>query len=1531
MCMDGYSRSTPSLLPLLCLILLLAPCRLTAMPVPATFCAVPAVPGTGVKPNLLLMLDNSASMYDPAYSDPAAYCVDDSFGLDAGNNAPDPYRSYPGYFNQDTVYLYDTANDWFVQTSTTLPAGCNAADTSYLCVDMAGVSPSSSRTVDRFIASGRFLNWLTMSKLDVEKRVLTGGKYSYFDPSTSQAGLMVPETRGCLGRRFVKITRDAPNVTFGVRGPIVTEDDYRNKANQAGQTRIEIYDRPYQKQACLDAINDWQQTGAQSKLLNDATQCLGGGAPLIETLDDGSTVVSRGKVNLDILYNCYLNPDNALGDDPELNVYTDCQMRIDAKYSSDPNSLPLNAGEDVCGMGLSHDLQIHDGVADTSGYIGGCYFSWYDAWDDTCAKWEAEDFCRQMKNRQLTDPTPTALTPGTMATLPGFIQDAGIYGAKEVSGTFRARLRLDAPPTGLLQEYVNYFNLGAMVFSDDGAGAECKHENTNLSEGGILPGEIACAKRCVNDPDGQMCHFDWDCATQCREITPTDGGRIIAAVGAPLGDHLSGLVAAIDGISATSWAPLAEAFYTAIGYFGNRTSTLPGSLWPQASGWGLPSSSFSCQRNNILLVTDGVSTADRHPDVGTLLTAFLGQLPSGMTTGVKPGDPVATPAFQGSYNLDDLAWLARNRALADFGPIRSTRDYLSTYVIYTGSPCGSYNVDGTCQTLDEGAPEKLMQLTAAKGGGVLVKARLAADLENAFQEMLMQIAAGSGSDPSLLATGNGNGAIFLQPQYYPAKSFDAGATSTHWIGEMLSLWYYIDPFLGGSNGVGSTVREDTDQDLTLNLSKDRVVKFQNGGATVYYDANGDGSSDDGTTQQISSDAVQALWRAGVSLWQKNPAERVIYTQSNGVLTNFTALGSDPQAVPLLQARDAAEAQRIVSYLTGVDGFYRRRMLTIPAGSVSGVSATASNVWKLGDVVSSTPKMQSSLALASYQLPAPSGYGDVSYSSFVGSNQYARRGTVYVGANDGMLHAFDLGRLSSGTSARTLATLAPKSELGETRADLGKEQWAFIPRNALPYLTYLKEHDYRHLFYVDGGVTLVDASIGDTATGGCTKANYWQCNKPDSVVTAGNDLDPAKNPWRTVLIGGMGLGGTTVASCLAGGLCSVIDPATGSTQVGLSSYFALDVTDPDHPSLLWEFSNRDLGFATTGPAIVRIGDGKLNGRWFAVFGSGPTGVVNTTPQSSSEHQMLWQSGQNLKFFVVDLRTGELAATLDSNVGNAFAGQMGGAAIDVDRWSGTGAGSYQDDALFVGYAQTSGSSSSAIGSNGGGVLRIFTRQDPDPTHWRVLRLTNELLGPVTGGIAKIQDRKNHNLWLYFGSGRYYFNQDDMGGNRALYGVKEPCYNHYDLLDGSCTATVSASNLIDQTSTQHVLDSFDPGWLIGLDSAGGTAGAERVITTPVATTGGQLLFSTYQPSADLCSAGSSYLWGVSYDSGGAAAPLQGTALVPLANGTLQETALAGAFTAKGGRRTGSGVTGKPAGMKIISNSGLKPLKKIIHIQER
>ena len=139
------------------------------------------------------------------------------------------------------------------------------------------------------------------------------------------------------------------------------------------------------------------------------------------------------------------------------------------------------------------------------------------------------------------------------------------------------------------------------------------------------------------------------------------------------------------------------------------------------------------------------------------------------------------------------------------------------------------------------------------------------------------------------------------------------------------------------------------------------------------------------------------------------------------------------------------------------------------------------------------------------------------SSFADLQVTQNKKTVYVGANDGMLHAFD--------------------------ATNGRERWAFIPTALLPNLYKLADKDYsnRHVNYVNG-----KATVGDYFDG---------------------------TNWRKLLVSGFGGG--------ARGL------------------FAIDITNPDAPELLWENYDDKLGYIYGKPVITK----KVDGTWVVLTTSG----------------------------------------------------------------------------------------------------------------------------------------------------------------------------------------------------------------------------------------------------------------------------------------------------------------------------------------
>jgi Tfp pilus tip-associated adhesin PilY1 len=214
---------------------------------------------------------------------------------------------------------------------------------------------------------------------------------------------------------------------------------------------------------------------------------------------------------------------------------------------------------------------------------------------------------------------------------------------------------------------------------------------------------------------------------------------------------------------------------------------------------------------------------------------------------------------------------------------------------------------------------------------------------------------------------------------------------------------------------------------------------------------------------------------------------------------------------------------------------------------------------LGDIVDSQVIQVGQLDL---KWPAGSGFpsGGDAYSSFVNDNKL-RREVLYVGSNDGMLHAFD--------------------------ANTGEELLAYLPGNLFTNKSsegyhYLTDPDYGHRFYVNATPTVSDAFIKSHAV--------------------------AAKSWRTVLVSGEGAGGRGVFAL------DVTDP--GDFKESKAQKLVLwEFTDQDDPQMgrtlarptvallpngRWAaifgngYENRD----TTGLAVLFIVflDGGLDGKW-----------------------------------------------------------------------------------------------------------------------------------------------------------------------------------------------------------------------------------------------------------------------------------------------------------------------------------------------
>ncbi len=205
---------------------------------------------------------------------------------------------------------------------------------------------------------------------------------------------------------------------------------------------------------------------------------------------------------------------------------------------------------------------------------------------------------------------------------------------------------------------------------------------------------------------------------------------------------------------------------------------------------------------------------------------------------------------------------------------------------------------------------------------------------------------------------------------------------------------------------------------------------------------------------------------------------------------------------------------------------------------------------LGDALESQP---------AYIGPPVFSYPYLGYSEFK-TAQAGRADTVYMGTNDGMMHAF--------------------------AASDGAERWAYVPSMVIPNMWKLASTSYstNHVNFVNGSPV-----TSDICTANC-----------DIAATA---------VWKTILVGGLNGGGR--------------------------GYYALDITEPTTPVLLWEFTSTtdgDLGYSFGLPVITK----KTDGTWVVLVTSG---YNNTSPGNGIGY-----------LYVLDAGTGAIISKISTAVGN-----------------------------------------------------------------------------------------------------------------------------------------------------------------------------------------------------------------------------------------------------------------------------------------
>ena len=1074
-----------------------------------------------------------------------------------------------------------------------------------------------------------------------------------------------------------------------------------------------------------------------------------------------------------------------------------------------------------------------------------------------------------------------------------------------------------------------FYNTGITLEVKDGGGSTVGTFNVRVK---VCDPNFGCEDNCNPDtykPEGLIQRFSsrirFGLMSYSYDRTE-QGGVLRDNVDSDIDD----LIYFINNFTKKGWDPTAEMFYEGIKYFKNLSYT--SDYRPDNNdGFDIPDwedpVQYYCQKNFIIIVNDEYPSKDHDTfpggvwdgndldnikewtnkvgdlegitgtaqsvgryegsDVGCGSTEVIEKL--GEVDGICPLESGA----RGTFHIAGLAYYANTTDLRDLEGDQT----ISTYSIaFRASPSGyeippppmnqlwlaakyggfndenENNIPDLQEEWDENGDGIPDNFAYAEGGSEFEDA-----LMGAINAVLKRVS--SSTAASVLSTTGEAQGVVLQAYFNPVDE----DTEAEWLGYLKALW--VDPW--------GNIREDSNGNDRLDMGDhldagDLIIQFvldDNNTVTVYkYHDGGDcdpgiencadgirdnckdlgcypgkpGCSECEADADTSLDDLLPIWEAGKELALREASGRVIKTwvdidgdevvDSNEFI-DFNTLNASVLR-PYLGVGTVEEAEKVIEFIRGneVEGYRNRNVY------VNGTEM----VWKLGDIVNSTPTLVGRPAERMDVL-----YSDITYGDFFKAKR-DRNIMIYTGANDGMFHAFNGGKVNKDAFTGG-GGCAPTD--GD---ELGGEKWAYIPQHLLPHLRWLTDPEYTHVNYVDAKPRITDARI----------------------FASTGVVGTHPQGWGTILVGGMRFGG--------GKIMLTDDFGNGTeTRTFRPSYFCMDITNPTnnptYENLLWEKTHENLGFTTSYPWFVRVSDDPAisdTGDWSTIFGSGPT-----TYEGSSD--------QNARLFVLDLKTGSFTEELVSEKPNGFMG--GPFTIDFNYFGESQNpyvdGDYSDDMIYVGETYGTDVLDTCVPGNGR-MLRISTRggnvnpwtfnYETDPANWVMrpltdkFRITEDLLPPVTAtGNATLDEELN--LWVFFGTGRFYnecdksdttpqyffnviddywdYGVSDTGvsdGSDANNGDDWPT-NLFTWQNVSAFEVTDAGAIKDNAMTfvdiKNLLKTLK-GWFVEVGF--GENSGERVLTTPHIL-GGAILFPSFKPEAGVCNyGGESFLNALYYETG-------------------------------------------------------------------
>lgn len=794
-------------------------------------------------------------------------------------------------------------------------------------------------------------------------------------------------------------------------------------------------------------------------------------------------------------------------------------------------------------------------------------------------------------------------------------------------------------PEGLIQQYSGRIRYSAFGYLNDDDGSR---------DGGVLRARQKFVGDKKLNPETGLWEsnsereWDPDTGVLVDNPNPNDASATSAVIGGGMSIPYSGVINYINKFGqATNWSaaskstkttnksidPVSELYYTAIRYLKNQgnvsayTNLGTGSAqskfnladgFPVITSWDDPIQ-YSCQNNAILGIGDVYTHRDKNlPGSGTSgdgeptkPTAVANDTTVNVRTATAKvaeleGITINTSSgsWTGRNNSAFIAGLAYDSHTVDMRPNMKGKQTVSTYWVDVREG----------QTLEGRASNQYW--LAAKYGGFTVPEGFDPYTRTAPLE------ASWWSSGQALSTGD------QRPE-----NFYVASEAEQMVQSLTRAFAKI-----AAEGVGSASSLAANSTRLETDTRTFQAQFNKGswhGELNAYSVDTDGSL-----------LMPAFWSAS----QKLPAwnARNILVNAGGTLRDFTW---DQLTVAQQTALGSAG---VVNYLRG-----DRSLEEAQAGGT-----LRTRIGILGDIVNSTPVYVGS---PNARLYAASNFtGATAYQTFASSKtgRANRVPIVYVGANDGMLHAFD--------------------------ADTGVEVFAFVPRTVIANnLRSLSEPDYEHRYFVDGEIAAAD--IYDTST----------------------------NSWKTVLVGTLGRGGPGI--------------------------FALDVTNPAAPSLLWELDGTNvpqLGKNIGRPVIAQVADGD----WRVLLGNGP-GASSGTGR---------------------------AQLITVRLGSANNGAVTTVAVsDTSTNNGLTAPLARDTAGPDGFADT------VYAGDLRGNLWKFSNIAGTPTVSKLFQATDasNVPQPITAAPLVGRNPRTGETWVFFGTGKY-LHEDDLTDDQVQtwYGLKD-----------------------------------------------------------------------------------------------------------------------------------------------------------------